>query len=114
MFHNPSPVRPAPKARLTHQVLTTPWLSVVLMVSGLFLVMMMGLTVWGDRGLLAMWRKHHELDVLAREIETIEQENAVLTSEMQRLRKDPQYIEKIAREELGLVRPGEIVFEFPK
>jgi cell division protein FtsB len=84
------------------------------MASGLFLVMMMGLAVWGDRGLLAMWRKHHELDVLAREIETIEQENAVLTREMQRLRKDPQYIEKIAREELGLVRPGEIVFEFPK
>jgi cell division protein FtsB len=84
------------------------------MASGLFLVMMMGLAVWGDRGLLAMWRKHHELDVLAREIETIEQENAVLAREMQRLRKDPQYIEKIAREELGLVRPGEIVFEFPK
>lgn len=114
MFHNPSPVRSERKASLTHQVLTTPWLSVVLMASGLFLVMMMGLAVWGDRGLLAMWRKHHELDVLAREIETIEQENAVLAREMQRLRKDPQYIEKIAREELGLVRPGEIVFEFPK
>jgi cell division protein FtsB len=31
---------------------------------------------------------------------------------VQRLRSDLGYIEKIAREELGLVRPGEIVFEF--
>jgi cell division protein FtsB len=31
-----------------------------------------------------------------------------------RLRTDPAYIEKLAREELGYVRPGETVLKFPK
>ena len=47
-----------------------------------------------------------------REIEIVDQKNATLVREVQRLRSDLGYIEKIAREELGLVRPGEIVFEF--
>jgi cell division protein FtsB len=30
-----------------------------------------------------------------------------------RLRHDDAYLEKLAREELNLVRPGEIVYRFP-
>jgi cell division protein FtsB len=30
-----------------------------------------------------------------------------------RLRNDPHYIEKIAREDLGLVRQGDTVLKFP-
>jgi cell division protein FtsB len=94
------------------QLLATPWLAVVLMTSGLFLLAMMALTVWGDRGLLAMWGMQHELKRMAGELNTIEQRNADLGHDIQRLRSDLAYIEKIAREELGLVRPGELVFEF--
>ena len=32
---------------------------------------------------------------------------------MERLRNDPAYIEKLAREEFGYVRPGETVLKFP-
>jgi cell division protein FtsB len=84
----------------------------LLIVSGLFLLGMMCLTIWGEQGLLAMQMKHQDLTRLAREIEILEQENARLGQEVQRLRVDMVYVEKIAREEIGLVRPGELIFEF--
>jgi cell division protein FtsB len=75
---------------------------------------MMVLAVQGEHGMLAMWRKQHDVAVLVREIEALEQENARLHQEIQRLEHDTGYLEKIAREEIGLVRPGELVFEFVK
>ena len=107
-----APYAEMPKPSLVRQIVATPWLTLVLMGSSLFLLAMMAFTVWGDRGLLAMWRTQHDLERLVREIELVDQKNATLVREVQRLRSDVGYIEKIAREELGLVRPGEIVFEF--
>ena len=101
-----------PQPSLVRQIVATPWLTLVLIGSSLFMLAMMAFTVWGDRGLLAMWRTQHDLDRLVREVEIVEQKNATLAREVQRLRSDLGYIEKIAREELGLVRPGEIVLEF--
>jgi cell division protein FtsB len=95
-----------------HQLLTNTRLAALLLLSGLFLATMMVLAIWGDRGALTMWRRQHEVVQLGYEIEAIEHENARLRQEIQRLRSDMSYIEKIAREELGLVRPGELVFEF--
>jgi cell division protein FtsB len=110
----PSPASHAemPPPHLVRQIVATPWLTLVLIGSSLFLFAMMAFTVWGDRGLLAMWHTQHDLERLVREIEIVEQKNATLAREVQRLRSDLVYIEKIAREELGLVRPGEIVFEY--
>jgi len=36
----------------------------------------------------------------------------MLRDRIYRLRHDDLYLEKIAREELGLVRPGEIIYRF--
>jgi cell division protein FtsB len=40
-------------------------------------------------------------------------DTARLTAEVDRLRTDPEYIEQIAREKLGLVKPGERVYKLP-
>jgi cell division protein FtsB len=64
----------------------------------------------GDRGLLAMLRKRHQLDELAAGIARQKAENARLQDEARRLREDPSAIEEIARRDLGLIRPGERVF----
>ncbi|MGH7848415.1 MAG: FtsB family cell division protein [Candidatus Binatia bacterium] len=42
----------------------------------------------------------------------LQQENNALRRKIQRLRHDDLYLEKVAREELGLARPGEIVYHF--
>ena len=43
-------------------------------------------------------------------IEELEKENANLTTEIDRLKNDSLYIEKIARKELGMIRQGEIIY----
>jgi len=43
-------------------------------------------------------------------IDEIQQENVDLKQEKERLEKDIVYLEKIAREKMGLVRKGEIIY----
>ncbi len=60
------------------------------------------------------------LRVLERELGQVEDENAELMREIEalrgrvaRLRDDPTAVERIARDNLGLVRQTEVVFQFP-
>jgi cell division protein FtsB len=55
-------------------------------------------------------RARRQYEQLARSLEDLKRENARLRDEARRLREDPTAIESLAREELGLVRPGEVVF----
>ena len=93
-------------------ILTNTKLGLLLLLSGLFLIGMMALAIWGKHGLLEVWSRQRDLMEFAQEIDAIEHENGKLSQEIQRLRGDIGYFEKIAREELGLVRPGELVIEF--
>ena len=88
------------------------WLTVLLVCAGGFLLLMLTLAIASDRGFLAMWRMQGEVAQLAQEIRQIEAANADLLRRIERLDHDEAYIEKIAREELGLVRPKELIFEY--
>ena len=118
MARKATPSRTLKRASVNHQpgalrqIFTNTRLVALLLLSGLILVILMGLTIWGERGLLAMWRKQGEVAGLVQEIEAIKRENARLSHEIQHLRNDMQHIETIAREELGLVKEDELVFEF--
>jgi cell division protein FtsB len=72
------------------------------------------MAVFGDNGMLALRRLRGEVDALVREVRTLEAENERLSRAISALQEDPSVIERIAREELGLVRPGERVLRFPK
>ena len=67
-------------------------------------------SLFGDRGILQLMAQRQRALDLAREIEEIRAENGRLATEIHALRTDPRAIERIAREELGLARPGETVF----
>ncbi len=88
------------------------WLTVLLVCAGSFLLIMLALSIANDRGFLAMWRIQREVVQLANDVRQIEVANEALLRDIERLRHDQVYIEKIAREELGLVRPEELVFEY--
>jgi cell division protein FtsB len=47
-------------------------------------------------------------------VKTLEGQNERLSRAISELQEDPGVIERIAREELGLVRPGERVLRFPR
>jgi cell division protein FtsB len=66
--------------------------------------------LFGDRGLLHLIDQRHRAQVLAGEVEDLQAENARLAAEIGALRSDPRAIERLAREELGMVRADETVF----
>ena len=73
-------------------------------------VFQMLLAVFGDRGLLALQAARRDEEALRARIEAMRQENLELRNQARRLREDPSAIEEIARRELGLIKPGEVVF----
>ena len=64
----------------------------------------------GERGLMESTKARRQSSELARSIEELKRENARFRQEARRLRNDPLAIEQIARQELVLVSPGELLF----
>jgi cell division protein FtsB len=71
----------------------------VLLVNGIF----------GERGLMDTLRARKAFAAAQQDLTKLKRENATLREEARRLRGDPATIEWVARGELGLVRPGEIL-----
>lgn len=69
-------------------------------------------TLFGERGVLHLWRLWEEKKKLEERNFLLLKENEALRERIHRLRHDALYLEKIAREDLGLVRPGEIIYRF--
>ena len=63
----------------------------------------------GERGLVATTRARRQSDELAARVAQLREENTRLGAAAERLRSDPAAIESLARETLGLVRPGEVL-----
>ena len=77
------------------------------------LLLFAGLTVYGWHGVVRLRQMHEHLQTLERENVTLRREAERLAQLIDRLRNDPAYLERIAREERGMVRPGETVLKFP-
>ena len=86
---------------------------IALGVFGVLTVAMLLLAIFNDKGALQVRAQSEKLSTLESEIKKLESENTQLTDEIQALRSDPATIEKFAREELKLVKPGEIVLVAP-
>ena len=84
-------------------------------VYGLVLIIV-GLTVYtvaGDRGALHLWRLRSEKAKLDEQNFRLQKENETLRQRITLVRSNNFYLEKLAREELNLVRPGEVIYRFP-
>jgi len=62
------------------------------------------------QGLRHAGRLEADLERLQAENEQLRAGNGRLRMELRRLADDPAVLERVAREELGLVRPGDVVF----
>ena len=80
---------------------------IVLLVS-----VMIFFTFFGDKGLLQVYRLRRELKEIESANMELRQENERLRGEIDNLRTNKKYIEELARRELGLVKKGEIVYQF--
>lgn len=69
-------------------------------------------TIVGDRSAIHLWRLQGEKEKLDQQNYVLRRENEALRQRIVRLRNDDSYLEMIAREELNLVRPGEVIYRF--
>ena len=77
-----------------------------------FLLALILASVMGNRSVLRIYQMHRDRAALEREVDQLTATNAALAEEVRILRTDPARVEAIAREDLGLVKPGELVYEF--
>jgi cell division protein FtsB len=79
----------------------------------LFAIVAVPLLLLNGEGLPRYRVMRAELSRVQTKNERLRREIRELRGETERLRNDPRAIEQIARDDLGMVREGEIVFQFP-
>ena len=80
---------------------------------GLLVLVMVVHDLFGTHGFLAMRRTATEIKKVQANLDQLSKENAALEQEVKDLKSDPRLIEKIARDDLGLARPGEVIIRIP-
>ena len=79
---------------------------------GALIALVSVVTIIGERGAVHLWRLRSEKAQLDAQNYRLQKENDSLRQRISRIRRDDYYLEKLAREELNMVRPGEVVYRF--
>jgi cell division protein FtsB len=74
-------------------------------------VALLGIAAWKSSRDLAATRERERL--LENRIEATHERIEELRGRIERLRTDPGTLERRAREDLGMVRPGDVIIELP-
>src|SRR5208337_576892 len=70
--------------------------------------------IFGPHGFLALRQEKKEVESLCQQIQQLECENEQLDKRIKALQSDPKAIERLAREQMRLVIPGEIIYTLPE
>jgi len=84
--------------------------SKVILLNATFFLVMMGVAVFHEDGILTVFKFEGQMDTLESRNEALREENEQLQRTINALRSDPYAIEKIAREKLNLAKPDEKVY----
>lgn len=77
------------------------------------ILLILGAGLFGEKGALHMLQaRRHKAD-LERQVAEKQNVNRALKQEINLLKTDRNYIEALARQELGMVGDGEVVYQFP-
>ena len=66
----------------------------------------------GNTGIIHLIQSKYRQNKLEKNITLLEAENQRAIAEIQSLRSDLKTVERLAREELGLIKKGEVVYKF--
>ncbi len=99
-----------PDARRATQVT----LKVVILLAGVLCVVFAVSFFFSDRGLHELQHARSRVATLHASIARVEAENARLRAEIESVKKSSYAIERIAREDLGMSKKGEVVYMLPK
>lgn len=75
-------------------------------------IIIVTLSLIGDKGILQLWSLKKEEKKLIEEINQLKMDKEIWTSKVHSLKTNKTYLESIAREELGMIKADEILIEF--
>ncbi len=113
-FETPAPtVEPLSKRERLIELARRGWRQVGTAVAVLLAALLMWHVINGKHG-LSVWHQNHTQDrELQKQINDIQQENAQMRKQIDRLKSDPDAIEHEAREKLHYAKPGEVIYALP-
>lgn len=79
---------------------------------GIVLLVLLFFTLTGSDGLINLYRTHLEVRQMNRKIEILKSAIDSLKIDIEKLKSDTAYIERVAREKLGMAKKGEKVYKF--
>jgi cell division protein FtsB len=103
----PAPLRRRKPPEVAASPLRTRLLNYVLVFVAVVLVVD---ALVGEKGLIDSLRARRQHDAVAAALAQKRKENARLRDDIRRLKEDPGTIESLARDQLGLMREGEVLF----
>jgi cell division protein FtsB len=72
------------------------------------------LLIWSESGLPRLHKLQEERAATQERVSRLSAEIRRLRAEVERIKRDPSHVERTARDELGLVRQTEVVFQFKR
>src|SRR4051794_41517750 len=110
---NKPAAEPLSKRERAVEVARRAWRQAGTAVAVLLAALLMWHVINGKHG-LSVWHQNHTQDLeLQRQIKDIQQENAQLQKQIDRLKSSPDAIEREAREKLHYAKPGEVIYSLP-
>jgi cell division protein FtsB len=85
---------------------------VVLCLMGALALLLAVLSVFGDQGVFRIRRLRDDRVMLERKVQEVERDNERLRRQLKDVKEGRVSYELAAREKLGLVKPGEVVYDF--
>ena len=87
-----------------------PFDKVFIILAALLGLLLIALGILGNNGIITYTQLKRNYKEMQQRVEKLDKENQKLVEEINQLRDNPEYIERIAREELGMVKPGEVLY----
>jgi cell division protein FtsB len=84
----------------------------VLAIMTMFLMLLF--IVFGENGLTDLYKLKTKKDNLTQKNEELKKENLSFYREIERLKNDPEYVEDVARKELGVIGKDEVIIKVKK
>ena len=108
MAHGMVPTRKKPRKKLTPLQENRLLKIIIVLISGAVLWLLFA----PGTGVYSLIKMRSRTAALERQTEALIQSNEELKAEIERLKHDDAYLEKVAREKYGLLRKNERVFDF--
>lgn len=89
-------------------------LKAVVLLSSVLTVVFLVSFFFSDRGIAELQHARQRVSSLRSEIHQLESENARLRAEIESAKKSSYAVERIAREDLGMSKKGEVVYMLPR